>query len=221
MTEPRPARAPERVVLEGRFARLEPLDPDRHGRDLWREVVGHDRIWDYMAYGPFGSEAEFLAWLKTRAKLGDPLHFAVLDRATGRALGWATLMEIRPAHGVIEIGNILFSPALQKTRVATEAIFLLMTHAFEDLGNRRFEWKCDDRNAPSKRAAGRFGFTFEGLFRQHMIIKGRNRDTAWFSILDREWPDVKRAFAAWLAPDNFDADGRQRAGLAAIRERQP
>lgn len=216
LAAPQPARPPERVAREGLFARVEPLDAARHGPDMWAGGLADPAVWTYLGYGPFADEGAFLDWLKGRESLTDPLYFAILDRSTGRALGCATLMEIRPAHGVIEIGHIFFSPALQKTPVATEAIFLLMAYVFDDLGNRRFEWKCDNGNAPSKRAARRFGFTPEGVFRQHMIIKGRNRDTAWFSILDTEWPALKAAYRTWLAPDNFDAAGRQKRTLGAL-----
>lgn len=217
MSDPRPARPPEREPLDGAFARLEPLDVARHGADLWAAVSGHNEMWRWMAYGPFANEAAFVGWLEIRAVLADPVYFAILDKAGGKALGCATLMEIRPANGVIEVGNIFFSPSLQKTSIATEAIFLLMRAVFETWGYRCFEWKCDNANEPSKSAALRFGFSFEGVFRQHMIIKGRNRDTAWFSIIDSEWPDLERAFRAWLAPENFDADGRQRSRLRALR----
>lgn len=216
LAAPQPARPPERVTREGRFARIAPLDAARHGPDIWAGGLADPAVWTYMGYGPFADEAAFLAWLAGRESLTDPLYFAILDRETGRALGCATLMEIRPAHGVIEVGHIFFSPALQKTPIATEAIFLLMAYVFDELGNRRFEWKCDNGNAPSKRAARRFGFTPEGVFRQHMIVKGRNRDTAWFSILDTEWPALKTAYRTWLAPDNFDEAGRQKRALGDL-----
>ena len=213
---PQPARPPGRVALDGRFAQVAPLDADAHGASLWAALQGHDALWDHMAYGPFADEAAFRAWLGPRAALDDPLPFAVLDRVTRRARGLAALMSIRPEMGVIEIGHLVFSPALQRTPAATEAIHLLARHAFDDLGYRRLEWKCDSRNEASKRAALRFGFTPEGVFRQHMIVKGRNRDTAWFAMLDTEWPARRAAFARWLAPDNFDAEGRQRARLAEV-----
>lgn len=214
---PQPARgAPRPIVIEGRLTRLDPLDERRHGGDIWAAVAGHDHLWDYMGYGPFADEAAFRAWLRTRQELADPLHFAVVDRASGQALGWATLMEIRPSQGVIEVGNILFSPRLQRTPHATETIYLLARHAFDDLGYRRFEWKCNDQNEPSKRAALRFGFVPEGVFRQHMIVKGRNRDTAWFSMTDGEWPARRAAFERWLDPANFDAEGRQKVALATL-----
>ncbi len=210
---PRPARQP----MEGRHARLEPLDAARHGDDLWQALDGHDRIWDYLPYGPFPDRAAFLGWLGERQALADPLYFAVIDQHSGKAVGLVTLMEIRPQHGVIETGHIVFSPALQRTPAATEAIYLQARHAFDDLGYRRFEWKCNNENAASRRAAERFGFIPEGVFRQHMVVKGRNRDTAWFSITDGEWPSVKAAFEGWLAPENFGPDGRQRRRLSDFR----
>ena len=208
---------PTRATIAGVYGRLEPLDATKHGDDLWAAVAGHDSVWTYLGYGPFSGHDAFLAWLRGREELADPLSYAVVDAASGKALGVLTLMEIRPAAGVVEIGHIFFAPVLQKTRAATEAVYLAMRHAFDDLGYRRFEWKCDALNAPSRAAAIRFGFTYEGIFRQHMVIKGRNRDTAWYSIVDGEWPVVKAGFAAWLAPTNFDAEGRQKAGLADLR----
>lgn len=215
-----PARGlPPRRGHEGRTVVLAPLDARLHAADLWAAVAGHDRLWDYMAYGPFAEAEAFGLWLEGRAELSDPFYFTVIDRGTGRAVGLVTLMEIRPAHGVIEVGNIVFSPALQRTCAATEAIYLLAKHVFDDLGYRRFEWKCNAANAASRRAAERFGFTFEGIFRQHMIVKGKNRDTAWFAMLDSEWPARKAAFESWLAPDNFDAAGRQRVPFAAFHKK--
>lgn len=208
---------PVRASIAGTWGRLEPLDTARHGDDLFAAVDGHDSVWTYLGYGPFETKAAFLAWLTGREQLTDPLYWAVVDSATGKALGVLTLMEIRPAAGVVEIGHIFFSPVLQRTRAATEAIYLAMRHAFADLGYRRFEWKCDALNAPSRAAAIRFGFTYEGIFRQHMVIKGRNRDTAWYAITDKDWPVVRAGFEAWLAPKNFDAEGRQKAALADLR----
>jgi len=179
---------------------------------------GADATWLYLPYGPFAIKREFLAWLEERAPLDDPLAFTIIDRETAAARGIATLMSIEPEHGSIEIGHIWLSPPLKRTRQATEAIYLMARYAFDDLGNRRLEWKCNAENAPSRRAAERFGFTFEGVFRQHRVIKGRNRDTAWYSITDGEWPVRRAAFEAWLASDNFGADGRQRRSLADLRE---
>jgi RimJ/RimL family protein N-acetyltransferase len=214
----KPARRPERVPLEGETVRLEPVDPDRHAGDLFASSEGAPGLWDYLAYGPFPSQGAFTEWLKERASSRDPLFYAVVDRETGSARGMASLMRIDPENGVIETGHIWFSPVLQRTRQATEAIFLLARYSFDNLGYRRFEWKCDSLNQPSRRAAERFGFVFEGVFRQHMVIKGRNRDTAWFSMLDGEWPLVRAGFETWLSPENFDPAGRQHRSLAEVRD---
>ena len=215
------ARPVERVALDGESVRLEPVDLARHAEPLFAASRGADEIWDYLAYGPFKSQSEFQSWLEDRAASSDPLFYAIVDRSTGLPAGMASFMRIVPEFGVIEIGHIWFASALQRTRQATEAIFLMARHAFDDLGYRRLEWKCDALNARSRRAAERFGFTFEGVFRQHMISKGRNRDTAWFSITDGEWPRIRAGFEAWLAPENFDAGGRQRQPLAIVREALP
>ena len=220
----KPARVPARESLEGRYGRVVPVDAGRHAHDLFESSHGpggDPAIWNYLGYGPFPDEASFAAWLAERAASTDPLFFAIIDRATGRALGMASYLRMVPADGVIEVGHIWYAPALQRTRLATEAIFLMARHAFEVLGNRRFEWKCNARNAPSRRAAIRFGFSFEGLFRQHMIVKGRNRDTAWYAIIDRDWPKIRQAFEAWLDPGNFDAEGRQKHPLAARESAGP
>ena len=201
--------------------RLEPVDAGRHAGDLFEASRGADEIWTYLAYGPFESLQSFTEWVKARAASTDPLFYAVVDRQAHAARGMASLMRMAPADGVIEIGHIWFAPSLQRTPQATEAIFLLARHAFDDLGYRRLEWKCDSLNLPSRRAAERFGFTYEGIFRQHMVIKGRNRDTAWFSIIDSEWPSRRAAFGQWLAPGNFDRDGRQRRSLTEIRAALP
>lgn len=218
LKEWRPARLPRRQVLDGESVRLEPLDPRRHGDDLFAATDGADATWDHLAYGPFRGRQEFGGWLESRAPSDDPLTFTILDRASGTARGLASLMRIDAPNGVIEVGHIWLSPAIQRTRQATEAIFLFARYVFDELGNRRFEWKCDATNAPSRRAAERFGFVFEGVFRQHMVVKGRNRDTAWFSITDGEWPTRRAAFEAWLAPSNFDQNGRQLRSLVEIRE---
>ena len=210
-----PARKPEAVGLEGRFGQVEKLDAAHHGADLWDAVKGHDKIWTYLGHGPFPNRAAFSAWLAEREKLADPFSFAVVD-TQGHAQGIATLMEIRPAQRVIEVGNIFYGGDLQRTPLATEAQYLLARHVFETLGYRRYEWKCNALNAPSRRAALRFGFTFEGVFRQHMIVKGRSRDTAWYAMLDSEWPARKRVFERWLAPDNFDTAGRQKVSLSSL-----
>lgn len=212
-----PAKCPGPVSLAGRFARLEKSDAARDGAALWNGFMGRDDLWTYSTQGPFAGAAAFQEWLELRAALADPYYFTIFA-VGGRALGVATLMEIRPAMRVVEVGNIVYSPALQRTPAATEAQYLLAQHAFETLGYRRYEWKCDALNAASRRAAERFGFMFEGIFRQHMIIKGRSRDTAWYSMLDGDWPRVRAAFEQWLAHENFDGKGRQRRTLAEIRK---
>jgi RimJ/RimL family protein N-acetyltransferase len=180
-------------------------------------VRGHDALWTYMsAYGPFADASQFAEWVESRIALNDPYSFAIVD-ASGRAVGISTLMEIRPAARSVEVGHIVYSPALQRVPLGTEAQFLLMRYAFETLGNRRYEWKCNALNAPSRAAALRYGFQFEGILRQHLIAKGRNRDTAYYSILDSEWPRAKKAFEVWLAPENFDGEGRQKRRLEDIR----
>jgi RimJ/RimL family protein N-acetyltransferase len=211
------AKPPERVPMAGESVVLEPLDPRRHGEALFASTKDADESWYYLPYGPFASKAEFLAWLRQHAATSDPLAFAIIDRGAGAARGIATLMSIVPEHGVIEIGHIWLSPQLQRTRQATEAIYLMSRYAFDDLGNRRLEWKCDAANAASRRAAERFGFVFEGVFRQHRIVKGRNRDTAWYSIIDGEWPSRRAAFEKWLSPANFAVQGRQLRSLSEIR----
>jgi RimJ/RimL family protein N-acetyltransferase len=213
-----PARTPERAPLEGETVRLEPVDPARHARDLFTISESAPSLWDHLAYGPFENQEAFTSWLEERAASNDPLFYAIIDRASGRAQGMASYMRIVPDHGVIEIGHIWFAPILQRTRQATEAIYFMARHAFDDLGYRRFEWKCDSLNEPSRRAAERFGFVYEGVFRQHMVVKGRNRDTAWFSIVDGEWPAVRAGFEAWLSPENFDEEGHQRKSLRDLRE---
>ncbi len=209
---PRPL--PERRVLEGRYCRLEPLDVARHGEQLFAASMAPDaeERHRYLFEGAMDREA-FFPWLKERAASTDPLFFAVIDKATGRVEGRQTLMRIDPAHGVIEIGSILWGPAIARSRVTTEALYLFAAYAFDELGYRRFEWKCNNQNEPSKRAAVRFGFTHEGLFRQHMVAKGQNRDTAWYSMIDSEWPALRAGYEGWLYPDNFDNDGHQKARL--------
>ena len=200
-------------MLEGRYARLDPLSL-AHAEGLMAASVDASSF-DFLFDVPPRDLEDLRDYIRQKAASEDPLFHAVIDKATGVAGGRQTLMRITPEHGVIEIGNILWGPAIARTRVATEALYLAAKYVFEDLGYRRFEWKCNDRNEPSKRAARRFGFTFEGVFRQHMWTKGANRDTAWFSMLDREWPRLRRAYERWLDPANFDAAGRQRASLAA------
>ena len=216
----KPARMPERIALKGDSVLVEPVDPARHGEQLYVASNGADSIWDYLPYGPFDSQAQFTEWLEARAASNDPLFFTIINQKggeAGEARGMASLLRMEPEHGVIEIGHIWFAPALQRSRAATEAIYLLSRYAFE-LGNRRYEWKCNALNQASRRAAERFGFTFEGVFRQHQVVKGRNRDTAWYSMTDSEWPSRRTAFEAWLSPDNFDSAGRQRRSLAELRE---
>jgi RimJ/RimL family protein N-acetyltransferase len=203
------------VTLKGRFGSVEKLDPERHGATMWEAIRGHDELWTYNGFGPFPKAEGFAAWLAERAELDDPYYFSIVDTA-GRSLGMFTLMEIRPAMRVIEVGHVCYGPVLQRTPLATESQYLLARYIFETLGYRRYEWKCSWLNAPSRRAAPRLGFTYEGIFRQHMIVKGRNRDTAWFSMLDSEWPARKANFERWLAPGNFDAAGRQKVSLASL-----
>ena len=209
-----PAHAPEPHVLQGRHVRLEPLDPARHGADLWQTLHADDpALWDFLPYGPFAERAAFDTWLAGLAQGRDPLFYAVVDPRDGPALGQLSLMSIVPEHGSIEIGHVAFGACLQRTPLASEAFHLLMQEAFA-LGYRRLEWKCDAANARSRRAAERLGLSFEGVFRQHRVVKDRNRDTAWYSLLDGEWPTVDAGFQRWLAPDNFAADGRQLSVLA-------
>lgn len=207
---PRPR--PERAVLEGRFARLEPLGAARHGDDLFAASMAEPERFRWLFETPVARDG-FDDWLAKAALSPDPLHFAVIDRATGRVGGRQALMRITPEHGVIEIGSILWGPAIARTAVTTEALFLFAREVFERLGYRRFEWKCNAMNAPSRKAALRFGFSFEGIFRQHMVVKGENRDTAWFAMTDGEWPRLKARFEAWLDPANLGTDGRQRRRL--------
>jgi RimJ/RimL family protein N-acetyltransferase len=210
-----PALRPVRTELQGRLVTLTPLDARIHGDALWDGACRpeYDGLWRYLFDGPFPDRAVFDQRLQLKASSEDPLFFAIVNHHTQRCDGYAAYLRIEPAHRSIEVGNILFTPALQRTTGATEAMYLMARHVFEDLGYRRYEWKCDTQNLPSKRAATRLGFTFEGTFRQHMIVKSRNRDTAWFSLLDREWPARKAAFEHWLDPANFDSDGRQRTEL--------
>jgi RimJ/RimL family protein N-acetyltransferase len=216
--DPSPAPRPRRTTLEGRCVRLAPLDAAAHAEDLWNLACApeHDGLWTYLFDGPYRERETFEAALAKKAASDDPLFFAILERTSGRAVGHASLMRIEPAHRVIEVGGILYTPALQRTIGATEAMYLLARHVFDDLGYRRYEWKCHALNEPSRRAALRLGFTFEGVFRQHMIMKGANRDTAWFSMLDGEWPSRKAAFECWLDPSNF-ANGAQKTSLGLLR----
>jgi RimJ/RimL family protein N-acetyltransferase len=210
-----PAQRPGPVTLKGRFGRLEKLQSE-HAGDLWKAFAGHDRAWTYISTdGPFAMEAEFAPFIAKRAAADDPYAYAIIDTAE-RAVGYLTLMRIEPLMRAIEVGHVLYSPALQRTPLATETQYLLARYVFETLGYRRYEWKCDALNAASRRAALRYGFVYEGTFRQNMIAKGRNRDVAWFSMLDGEWPMRKASFERWLAPENFDSDGRQKLSLAVL-----
>jgi RimJ/RimL family protein N-acetyltransferase len=218
--DPRPAALPQAVTLSGRHGSVERLDAARHRANLWDAVAGHRDIWTYMRYGPFTDAAVFSDWLTSREEASDPFYYAIVDRS-GRAQGLASLMRIEPEMRVIEVGNILLSPSLQRTPLATEAQYLLARYVFETLGFRRYEWKCDALNAASRRAALRLGFSFEGIFRDHMIIKGRSRDTAWFAMLAAEWPARKADFERWLAPENFDANGAQKTKLGEFQGAAP
>lgn len=206
---------PPRAAMVGQYCRLEPLDIDRHAADLYAANVQdtEGRIWTYLPYGPFLKYSDYQEWLERTCLGDDPLFHAIIDRVSGRAVGVASYLRIEPATGVIEVGHINYAPAMQRTPVATEAMYLMMKRAFDELGYRRYEWKCDNLNERSMKAALRYGFTFEGIFRQATIYKNRNRDTAWFSMVDAEWPSVKKAFEAWLSSHNFDADGNQRESL--------
>jgi RimJ/RimL family protein N-acetyltransferase len=232
----KPVLPPGPVTLRGRYVTLEPLDIERHAEPLWEALSGHDELWTWLAQGPYESTAQMMAGIDAWRQANQAVVLAVVPREVpperapavpgstqaiptieeGQAKGWASFMRLDPANGVIEVGNILFSPALKRTRAATEAMYLMAGHVFDHLGYRRYEWKCNALNEPSRRAALRFGFTHEGIFRQHMVTKDRNRDTAWFSMLDHEWPARKRAFEAWLDPGNFDIEGLQRRSLPEI-----
>lgn len=213
-----PAALPSAVTLKGRLVTLTKIDAERDAGPLFKAVQGHDELYDYLFDAPPADEAALVASLQGKAAKADPFFFTILDNDTQGAVGVASYLRIEPGHRVIEVGNILFSPLLQRTPHATEAMYLMAKHAFEELGYRRYEWKCNALNAPSRSAALRLGFSFEGIFRQHMIIKGASRDTAWFSMLDTEWPRCKQAFEEWLDPSNFSADGQQKRSLANLRE---
>ena len=215
LTDATASPRPGSVVLEGRYGRVERLDSSRHGAALWAAMRDQQELWTHIPYGPFNDEASFAHWLADRERRDDPYCYAVIDPQRG-ALGIAALMEIRPAMRVIEIGHIVYGAPLQRTPLGTEAQYLLARYAFETLRYRRYEWKCNALNAASCRAAARYGFVYEGTFRQHLIAKGRNRDNAWFSMLDREWPARKAAFERWLAPENFDAQGKQKLSLSEL-----
>jgi RimJ/RimL family protein N-acetyltransferase len=220
-----PPSLPARAPLSGRYCRIEPLDTERHAKDLFSayELDREGRLWTYLPVGPFVSLRDFSLWMDGASSQTDPLHFAIVEQSTGKATGMAAFLRIDPKNGSIEVGWLCFSPLLQRTVSGTEAMFLMMDYAFS-LGFRRYEWKCNALNAPSRAAAQRLGFTFEGIFRQATVVKGHNRDTAWYSILDREWPDLKKRFLNWLDPENFDSAGRQKNRLALrtdAREKNP
>jgi RimJ/RimL family protein N-acetyltransferase len=219
----KPPPLPPRVPMVGRLCRVEPLDPDRHAAELHaaNSLDTEGRMWTYLSYGPFDTLEQYQTWMRTMCLGDDPLFFAIIDSQTQRAVGVASYLRIDLANGSVEVGHLAYSPRLQKTPAATEAMYLMMKRAFE-LGYRRYEWKCDSLNAPSRAAAQRLGFAFEGVLRQVSVYKKRSRDTAWLSVIDREWPALEAAFVRWLDPKNFDEQGRQRMRLseltAAIRE---
>jgi RimJ/RimL family protein N-acetyltransferase len=211
---------PVRTSLTGQYCTLVPLEPERHAEALYAAFATDPdgKNWTYLPVGPFADLADFNHWLMSACGTPDPLFYAIIDQRTRRAVGMAALMRIDPTVGVVEVGHIHFSPLLQRTPLATEAMFLLMQRVFDELGYRRYEWKCDNFNAPSKRAAQRLGFQFEGIFRQAIVYKGRTRDTAWFSVIDSDWPALQGAFQRWLQATNFDADGRQKQTLESYRK---
>ena len=206
------ATLPPHQTMNGRYCQLKPLSLN-HGRQLWRAIAGAPQLFDYLPYGPFDGETDFTHWLARELERTDAISWAICD-LDGAALGLCSYLRLDPDNGSIEIGNVLFSPQLQRTRLATEAMYLLMRAVF-DGGFRRYEWKCNALNAPSQAAARRLGFSYEGTFRQAAVVKGHNRDTAWFSVLDGEWPRLRAAFESWLAPENFDEAGRQITRLTA------
>ena len=219
-----PALIPPRSPLPGKWVTLEPQDAARHAEELYD--AGHTgkeamRLWDYLSYGPWPDVSAYREVLRQQSANFETTFFAIRDHASGKACGQASFLEINPANGVIEIGHIWFSPALQRTRAATEALFLMLCHAMDDLGNRRMQWKCNALNAKSRSAARRLGFRFEGIFYNHLVFKGMNRDTAWYSILDDEWPQVREVIAGWLAPENFDEDGKALSSLRASMDARP
>lgn len=213
------ASIPPRTTIEGKYCRIEPIDPDRHATELFEAFRAdqENRIWTYLPYGPFVDAGALTEWIRRECLGPDPMFHAVIDKSRGTAAGVASFLRIMPAIGTIEVGHINYSPSLQRRQAATEAMYLLMRRVFDELGYRRYEWKCDALNARSRTAALRLGFQFEGIFRQATIYKGRNRDTAWYSIIDTDWPIVSQAFEAWLDPENFDAAQRQRRSLGNLR----
>lgn len=222
MKDWKPVPQPEAVSLTGRWVTLEPLSAKKHGPAIWQAVHGYDEVWQWLGDGPYASEAALKGALAEKETGTGARFYAIVPASTGHAVGYASLMRIDTANGVIEVGNVLFSPQLQRTPAATEAMFLMAQYVFEGLGYRRYEWKCNSQNGPSGRAAERLGFTFEGIFHQHMVVKGKSRDTAWYAMLDADWPARKAAFVSWLAGSNFDAAGRQKRTLRSFGPlRQP
>lgn len=214
---------PSRISLSGEFCRLEPLHADQHASELYAAIsedIGY-KNWTYLSRDAPTDFNHYRDWLAEMAASEDPLFYAILDQRSGAAVGIAAYLRIDPANGVIEVGHLNFSPRLQRTAAATEAMFLMMRHVFDELGYRRYEWKCDSLNAPSRITAQRLGFQYEGTFRQALVYKGRNRDSAWFSIIDRDWPAIKNAFEQWLTNDNFDASGKQRNSLSRLMQQAP
>ena len=214
-----PSLAPTRDPIEGRWTLLRPVDPAKDGATMF--AISHrakgeaETLWRYMPYGPFTDEGAFRTWLDGSAVSKDPLFYAIVDKASGKPIGMASYLNIHPANGSIEIGHIWFGSAVQRSRVTTESLYLMMRHAMDNLKYRRLEWKCNALNAPSRAAARRLGFRYEGIFYKHLVVKGHNRDTAWYSILDDEWPPIRAAFEAWCDPGNFDAGGQQKKSLSA------
>ncbi len=211
-------RKPPRAVMQGRYTRLEPLDPRARGKELF-EAMAADKegwLWTYLPYGPFATHEAYAGWMYLTCMGDDPQFYAIIDQVSGKAVGIASYLRIDPKNGSIEVGYITYSPAIQKSRIAAETMFLMMKRAFDEMAYRRYEWKCDALNAPSRAAAVRLGFSYEGIFRQATVYKGRNRDTAWYSIVDKEWPLLRAAYERWLDPANFDADGGQKLRLSDL-----
>jgi RimJ/RimL family protein N-acetyltransferase len=214
----RPAKRPEPTTLTGQTVTVVPVDADAHSQTLYEQThgTGCEQLWRYMSEGPFPNANAFHARLAQKRQSQDPIFFTILENAGSKPVGLAAYLRIEPAHRCIEVGSIVYAPSLQRTVGATEAMYLMARYVFEELAYRRYEWKCNALNEPSRRAALRLGFQFEGVFRQHMIVKGRNRDTAWFSMLDSEWPKRRSSFERWLAPSNFDASGQQKLSLSRL-----